>query len=83
MQCDEVYEGDGVAGGGGEESRACAACECADADTMKVMRAELEAWMAQQNDAGMKTELEAPDRMNPASEKYQLYQKYKMSLKKD
>lgn len=53
------------------------------ADTMKVMRAELEAWMAQQNDAGMKTELEAPDRMNPASEKYQLYQKYKMSLKKD
>jgi len=34
---------------------------------------ELDAWMAQQNDRGMETELEAYAHVNPASAKYKQY----------
>ncbi len=43
------------------------------ADVMKEMRTELDAWMAQQNDRGMETELEAYAHVNPASAKNKLY----------
>ncbi len=43
------------------------------ADIMKEMRTELDAWMAQQNDRGMETELEAYAHVNPASAKNKLY----------
>jgi len=43
------------------------------AETMKTMRAELDAWMEQQGDRGMETELAALGRMNPQSSKYQDY----------
>ena len=43
------------------------------AGVMKEMRTELDAWMAQQNDRGMETELEAYAHVNPASAKNKLY----------
>lgn len=43
------------------------------AGIMKELRTELDAWMAQQNDRGMETELEAYAHVNPASAKNKQY----------
>ena len=51
------------------------------AGVMKEMRGVLDAWMEQQGDLGMETELVAPERMNPESGKYQQYQEHKKRLK--